>query len=202
MTKPSSVSRRTGRPAKHDVAPGQDAATMLLHAAGAEFVEYGYANTSTHRIAKRAGFAPQTFYRWFTDKLEIFVKVMLAWADAELTTLETMLTEQAGSAQIAEVWVQSHRSFILFKRGVRQLAQETPEIRQARADSRRAQIQRAKHWRPQLTDEEIATLLIGIETLCEVLAEDEFDDLHLTGKLAYAELAAMIDRLRPRRQDD
>ena len=37
----------------------------------AEFIESGYAGTDTNRIARRAGFAPQTFYRWFADKTAI-----------------------------------------------------------------------------------------------------------------------------------
>lgn len=197
MSTLSAMPRRTGRPAKQDVLPGQDARTMLLHAAGAEFVEHGYANTSTTRIAKRAGFAPQTFYRWFEDKLAVFVDVLHAWAEAELATLEAMLTERASSAQIAEVCVQNHRSFLAFKRSVRQLAQEAPQVRQARADSRRAQIKRVAHWQPAMAEEEIAALLIGIDSLCEVLAESDFEDLGLTGSQAYAQLAAMIERLRP-----
>lgn len=189
--------RRIGRPAKQDILPGQDARTMLLQAAGAEFVEVGFASTSTNHIARRAGFAPQTFYRWFKDKLEIFVQVMHAWADAELAALEAMLTERASSVQIAEICVQNHRAFLLFKRSVHQLAQEAPQVRQARADSRRAQIRRMAHWQPNMTPEEIATILIDMDRLCEVLAEGEFEELDLTGELAYLELAALVDRLRP-----
>jgi AcrR family transcriptional regulator len=50
----------------------------LVQAAAAEFREQGFAGTDTNRIARRAGFAPQTFYRWFTDKTEIFIAVYRA----------------------------------------------------------------------------------------------------------------------------
>ena len=47
----------------------------LIAAAAAEFREAGFAGTDSNRIARRAGFAPQTFYRWFKDKTEIFIAV-------------------------------------------------------------------------------------------------------------------------------
>lgn len=190
--------RRTGRPSKQDMAPGRDAKTMLLHAAGAEFVEFGYEHTTTNRIAHRAGFAPQTFYRWYKDKLEVFIQVFEAWTDAELVLLDALLTEQMASRQIAEAFVTNYRSFALFKRGLLQLAATTPEVRQARAACRLKQIQQVKRWNPGMqNDELIAALLLSIEQLCQSLAEDEFEDMGLTGSAAYQQLSDLIDRLRP-----
>src|SRR5215470_8598720 len=51
----------------------------LVRAAAREFNEHGFLGTDTNRIARRAGFAPQTFYRWFGDKTEIFIKVYEQW---------------------------------------------------------------------------------------------------------------------------
>jgi AcrR family transcriptional regulator len=190
--------KRLGRPSKHDMQAGPDARTLLLHAASAEFVELGYTGTSTNRISQRAGFAPQTFYRWYKDKLHVFIEVFQAWAEAELAQLEAMLTEANSSLQIAEACVESHRSFLVFHRSLRLLAQDSPEIRQARAHSRQAQIQRILPKQPGLTPEDAAALLIGIEHLCEALAEGEFTDLGLQGSQAYAQLALLIEQLRPR----
>lgn len=192
--------KRLGRPSKQDMQAGPDAKTLLLHAASAEFVELGYAGTSSNRISQRAGFAPQTFYRWYKDKLEVFIEVFHAWAEAELAQLEAMLTEPNSSLQIAEACVENHRSFLVFKRSLRQLAQEAPEIRQARAISKQAQIQRILQWQGAtgvLSQDTIAALLIGIEHWCEALAEGEFSDLGLGGHTAYAQLASMIEQLRP-----
>ena len=190
--------RRTGRPSKQDVTPGQDAKTMLLHAAGAEFVEFGYEHTTSNRIAQRAGFAPQTFYRWYKDKLEVFIQVFEAWTDAELNQLDGMLTEQTSSHDIAEAFVQNFRSFALFKRSLQQLAANSTEVRQARAACRLRQIQQVKRWNPSLQDDElIASLLICAETLCQALSEGEFEDMGLTGRAAYKQLSVFIDRLRP-----
>lgn len=190
--------RRTGRPSKSDITPGQDAKTMLLQAAGAEFVEFGYDNTTSNRIAQRAGFAPQTFYRWYKDKLEVFIQVFEAWTDAELTQLDGMLTEQASNQDIAEAFVQNFRCFAMFKRSLQQLAAITPEVKQARAACRLKQIQQVKRWNPAMQDDEvIASLLIGAETLCQALAEGEFEDMGLNGRAAYEQLSVIIERLRP-----
>lgn len=197
-SQPPRPRKRMGRPSRDDVLAGQDAPTLLLHAATAEFVEHGYEGTSTNRIAERAGFAPQTFYRWYKDKLEVFVAVYKAWAEAEMAQLEAMLTEPTGSLHLAEACVESHRSFLVFKRGLRRLAQDSDVVRQACAQTRLAQIDRIRLKRGDLSREAVAALLIGIDHLCEPLAEGEFDDLGLDGRTAREQIAAMIDQLRPR----
>ena len=189
--------KRMGRPSRQDVLAGQDAPTLLLHAATAEFVEHGYEGTSTNRISERAGFAPQTFYRWYKDKLDVFIAVYKAWAEAEMAQLDAMLTESADSLHLAEACVENHRSFLTFQRGLRRLAQDAPVVREARAQTRRAQIAGIRQKQPGLSDEQVAALLIGIEQLCEALAEGEFADLGLSGSDCYARLAGMIQQLRP-----
>lgn len=189
--------KRMGRPSRDDVLAGQDAPTLLLHAATAEFVEHGYDGTSTNRISERAGFAPQTFYRWYKDKLDIFVAVYKAWAEAEMAQLEAMLTEDSSGRHLAETCVESHRSFLTFLRSLRRLQQDADAVRQACAQSRLAQIRRIQDRMPALAAEQVAALLIGMAHLCEALAEGEFSDLGLSGEQAYAQLADMIDQLRP-----
>jgi AcrR family transcriptional regulator len=197
-TEPSPRPRkRMGRPSRQDVLAGLDASTLLLHAATAEFVEHGYDGTSTNRISERAGFAPQTFYRWYKDKLEVFIAVHKAWAEAEMAQLEAMLTEAADNLHLAEACVESHRSLLTFQRSLRRLRQDSAPVRQACAHTRQAQIERIRLKLPTLSAERVASLLIGIEHLCEALAEGEFDDLGLAGTDAYASLASMIGQLRP-----
>lgn len=190
--------KRMGRPSRQDVLAGQDAATRLLQAATAEFVEHGYEGTSTNRISERAGFAPQTFYRWYKDKLDIFVAVYKAWAEAEMAQLEAMLTEDSPNAHLAEACVESHRAFLTFHRSLKRLQQDAPAVRQACAETRRAQMARIQARQPGLPAEEVAAVLIGIDHACEALAEGEYSDLGLQGSHAYATLAQDIGRLRPR----
>ena len=55
----------------------------LVVAARAEFDECGFEGTDTNRIARRAGYAPQTFYRNFADKTAIFVETYQRWLAVE-----------------------------------------------------------------------------------------------------------------------
>lgn len=195
-TKPAAP-RRMGRPSRQDMQQGLDATTRLLHAATAEFVEHGYEGTSTNRIAERADYAPQTFYRWYPDKLAVFIAVHAAWAEGEMAQLEAMLSEPAASMHLAEALVENHRSFLVFSRSVQRLAQDKSEVRQARAKARLARMARVRSLKPELSDEHIASLLITMDHLCEALAEGEFTDLGLSGDEAFRHLSHLIDQLRP-----
>lgn len=189
--------RKMGRPPKGAAGDGPDTATALLQAAAAEFVEHGYDDTDTNRIAKRAGFAPQTFYRWYADKLDIFIKVYQAWEEAEQSILDSLLTERAPPSQIAERCVQSHQSFLQFRRSLRQLTLLEPAVRAARAASRRQQIRVIRERNAHAPSEAaLGALLIQIERLTEALAEGEFSDLELDTAPAYAALASLIEQLR------
>lgn len=180
--------------------PGEidDTRTKLLRSAAAEFIEHGYAATDTNRIARRAGFAPQTFYRWYKDKIDVFIQVYLAWEEAETAILSELMVRQSSSVQIAEAYAEGHRSFLIFRRHLRQLAYDHAEVRQARADSRKRHIERIRQWQPRLraSDEELAAILLQLERLCDAIAESEFADMGLSDQGALREAATLIDRLR------
>ena len=63
----------------------------LLGAAEAEFNATGFHGTDSNRIARRAGYAPQTFYRHFTDKTDAFVAVYERWWKAESAEIGAIL---------------------------------------------------------------------------------------------------------------
>lgn len=179
-------------------APVVDTRTKLMRAAASEFVECGFTGTDTNRIARRAGFAPQTFYRWFKDKIDVFIQVYVLWEEAESAILESMLTNQASSQQIAEACVESYRSFLLFRRHLRQLAIENDDVRAARAQCRMRQIRHVREWNPALTadDEQLAGWLVELDLLCLALAEGEWSDMGLRGDAAMRTVADLIGRLR------
>ncbi|MDE2075999.1 MAG: TetR/AcrR family transcriptional regulator [Burkholderiales bacterium] len=181
-----------------EAADVEDTRTKLLRSAAAEFIEHGFAATDTNRIARRAGFAPQTFYRWYKDKIDIFIQVYLAWEEAETAILSELMVRQSTSLQIAEAYAEGHRSFLIFRRHLRQLAYEYPEVRHARADSRKRHIDRILQWQPRLqaSREEVASILLQLERLCDAIAENEFADMGLTDDGALHEAAQLIDRLR------
>jgi AcrR family transcriptional regulator len=189
--------RKPGRPPRTAQGDGPDTATALLQAAAAEFVEQGFDDTDTNRIARRAGFSPQTFYHHYSDKLDIFIRVYQAWEEAEKSMLDALLTDQAPARQIAERCVASHGSFMTFRRSLRRLAQSEVRVRQARADSRLAQIASIRQQHPSSPEEaKLAALLVQIERLTEALAEGELHDLNLDEGPAYEALAELITGLR------
>ncbi len=189
--------KRLGRPPKDVTQHGAAASEKLLQAALAEFVEHGFDGTNTNRISERAGFAPQTFYRWYKDKLTIFLAVFEHWATSDMAQLEALLSEALSEMELAEACVESHRTLLTFKRSLKRLAQDEDQVRLAAKQARLAQISRVRRLCPTLDQEETAALLIELDHLCEALAEGEFAELGLDGRFAYAQLAEIIGRLRP-----
>jgi AcrR family transcriptional regulator len=171
----------------------------LIAAAAAEFREQGFAGTDSNKIARRAGFAPQTFYRWFKDKTAIFLAVYRAWEREEGVVIGKLIGRRAPGAALAEALIDHHTAYRQFRRGLRTLSLEDDTVRQARAESRRRQIAQIAHWpapRPALAPEAIAVRLFELERLSDAVAEGEFLDMALGESEARARLAAIFDELR------
>ncbi len=177
---------------------GFSTAEKLVAAAMAEFNEHGFGGTDSNRIARRAGFAPQTFYRWFKGKTEIFVAAYRAWEDAERADVGALLSRDAPVEAVVEAGVDHHRRFLKFRRSLRQLALEDRVVRAARAASRLRQVEQIRVWtnRPQADDEGLAVKLLLLERLTDAIAEGELADMGVTEASARAELAGIIDGLR------
>src|SRR5271155_2608583 len=96
--------------------PLRDAAATraaLLDAAEVEFNAHGFEGTDTNRIARAAGFAPQTFYRHFEDKTAIFVAVYERWWQAEAVSLQASVRalDAEAAARIALAFHTKWRGF-------------------------------------------------------------------------------------------
>lgn len=170
----------------------------LVQAAMAEFAEHGYTNTDSNKIARRAGFAPQTFYRWFKDKISIFIATYRLWEEDEWQILTMLMQQQAAPSQIAQAVVAQHRAHLLFRRSLRQLALEHPQVRQARAESRLRQVGRIREWSDTLlTDtESLMVMLLQIERLADAVAEGELRDMGLDDEMAMQAMSTMITRMQ------
>lgn len=175
-----------------------DTRSRLIKAAAEEFCQSGFAGTDSNRIARRAGFAPQTFYRWFVDKVEIFLAVYREWEDEERRTLGELITHQADVSQLVEAIVTHHRTYRVFRRSLKLLAVENPVVRKARADSRTRQIEQIALWSAtsEAWTDTHALLLLQIERLADAAAEDELTDLGISPEKTYAAIAELITRLR------
>ncbi len=179
-------------------AAGEPTREKLARAALAEFNACGFEGTDTNKIARRAGFAPQTFYRWFADKTEIFLFVYRRWEDEEVALVADLRRKRTAAAGMAEAIVAHHRTTLKFRRSLRQLSVERDEVRAARAQSRRRQIDRILEWNPKSTStpDTLAPILLQTERLCDALAEGEFEDIGVAEDAARRELANLLKRLR------
>jgi AcrR family transcriptional regulator len=177
-----------------------DTRTRLVQAAAAEFNERGFHGTDSNRIARRAGFAPQTFYRWFVDKLAVFIAVYQVWEDTERALLSGLIARKASVKRIAAAAVQHHRNYLVFRRSLRQLSAQDHTMRRARAESRKRQIAQIGVWQqnPAADGARIAAALLQMERLADALAERELEDMGLSPRAAARALAALIGELRAR----
>jgi AcrR family transcriptional regulator len=174
--------------------------SALVAAAAQEFRRHGFFGTDTNKIARAAGFAPQTFYRWFRDKTEIFLAVYREWEEEERRELARLLSKKAPAGRIVEAIVQHHRAYRIFRRSLRQLTLEDPVVRKARAQSRLRQIERIRSslGRSAPGKSEVATILLQMERLCDAIADDEFFDLEVDERVPRAAIAELQSRLRRR----
>lgn len=184
MTEPDRLQRETPR--------------RLIAAATEAFNTDGFDGTDSNRIARRAGFAPQTFYRWFADKTEIFIQVYLTWQDQEATALQALIADAAEDEALVKVCVAHHTAYRQFRRSLRRLAIEDPRVRAARAEGRRRQLAKLAALQIDSSPAELAVRLLQVERLADAIAEGEFADLGLTDAAAQRELARLIRELRGR----
>ena len=173
----------------------------LIHAAMAEFAEHGYIGTDSNKIARRAGFAPQTFYRWFKDKISIFIAAYRLWEEGEWQVLSALMQQQAEPRQIAQAVIIQHKAHLLFRRSLRQLALEHPQVRQARAQSRLRQVERIGEWSGAAPDdtantESLAVLLLQMERLADAAAEGELTDMGFPDDVLLQAMINMISRMQ------
>ena len=117
-------------------AKAPDTRARLVSAATKEFCSYGFSGTDSNKIARRAGFAPQTFYRWFADKVEIFVVVYREWEDEERQTMSDLIPHQADVTQSAQAIVAHHRTYRVFCRKSRQPPLSTTAVGKYQPDRR------------------------------------------------------------------
>src|SRR5262245_23314784 len=110
-----------------------DTRTKLIEGALSEFNANGFEGTDTNRIARRAGFAPQTFYRWFKDKTEVFIAAYEFWENTERATMNALLAHKASTKQLVDAIVAHHQEFKIFRRALRKLSLDDSAIRAARA---------------------------------------------------------------------
>ena len=161
----------------------------LVTAAEREFNTRGFFGTDTNRIARQAGYAPQTFYRHFTDKTDIFLAVYERWWRGEgeaVVAAARGLKGEARLARIADTILQFHARWRIFRRALRHLSADDKRVRAARVKARKAQTDSLKQVprKKRLSEEELYAGLITIERLSDAAAEEEFADMGFSKRAA------------------
>ena len=183
------------RPPNRPFLRGESTREDLIRAAATEFNERGYEGTNTNLIARRAGYAPQTFYRHFADKQAIFLVCYERWVEEEFETVSHINSVE----EVAAAVVAHHKRNLPFRRSLAALTRSDPAVAAARAASREAQLRvisaRAGSG-PQKKSlaEHLAQLLI-VERLADGLAEGEFAALGVSDGEALALLANALQEL-------
>ncbi len=165
----------------------------LIAAARLEFEEAGFDATHSNKIAQRAGYATQTFYRHFADKVEIFLAVYREWVAEEWRALEAAKTPR----KMAQTLIRHHRQSLFFRRALRQLALADDRVRAARAESRLAQVERVRRRFAHLrnaSQERLVRSLLTVERIADACAEGELTDLKLSPRAALDQLVETLRR--------
>ncbi len=163
--------------------PERSTRDVLVEAAGQEFNRVGYHGTNTNKIAQLAGFAPQTFYRHFEDKIDIFLAAYEAWQASERHAVSRALRADTSEAAMAKAVLQHHIAWRIFRASLRLLAADEPRVRLARATSRERQIEAmARANNGKIDRVAAATALFTVERLCDAVADGEFEDLDISSR--------------------
>lgn len=163
----------------------------LIEAARLEFEDHGFEGTNSNVIARRAGYAPQTFYRHFEDKRAVFLAVYQAWATAEARDLSVADSAEA----VADALIRHHKTHRVFRQSLRALTVSDPEVGQARASARQAQML-ALAARTGLTHPaRCLTAIFNIERVSDAIADGEFQACGVSEERAREELIAVISNL-------
>lgn len=172
-------------------------AECIMTAAMLEFCENGYLATDSNKIARRAGFAPQTFYRWFKDKTAVFLAAYKQWSDLEIQLLAILPLSKESPEKIVDIVIQHHREYRLFRRSLRQLGVEDIEVRRARAENRLKQLSffQQKLGVADTHRVELLATMLQIERLADALAEGEFVDLGVDEADIKSVMIRLVSRL-------
>ena len=165
----------------------------FVRAAWQEFEERGFEATQSNRIARRAGYAPQTFYRHFTDKVDILLAAYADWIADEHRDLAAAVD----SRETARVLLRHHRATLKFRRMMRTLAVTEERVRAARARTRLFHIAHLRKNLPHaadMSDADLARSLLVLERVADACVEGEFADLRILPEDAEEHLSACLER--------
>jgi AcrR family transcriptional regulator len=189
--------------------PLNDPATTrnrLVEAALDEFGAHGYFRTDTNKIARAASLAPATFYRYFDDKLAVFLTVYAHWVEREWAVIDRALDRRAGSddvvAEMLDQLLEHHSRWRLVRSSMHALSAVEPRARSFSDELRRRQIDRFiasvdPHVRHNLSRAELGYEFLAIERANNAATDGDLDALDIDRTQFVEHLARTIKRLQP-----
>ena len=172
-------SRASGRSKRGPSRAGPEATRQaLIQAAADAFNSAGYHATDTNKIARAAGFAPQTFYRHFRDKMDIFLAAYERWQADERRAIGQAARARAAERGIVKAVLDHHVRWKTFRRSLRWLAIEDARAREARVHSRARQLDDLARLPTNAarSHAELLAALLTAERLFDAAADGELTD--------------------------
>ena len=165
----------------------------LVRAARLELEDCGFEATQSNNIARRAGYAPQTFYRHFADKVDILLAVYADW----LADKHEAISAAGDVREVARVLLKFHRASRKLRHALRTLSITEERVRAARAKSRMQGIAYVRANRPHLVEWSDAHLLrsvLMIERMVDAYTEDDKADPAISPEEAEDGLYTYLER--------
>jgi AcrR family transcriptional regulator len=174
-----------------------DPELAILATARAEFLKHGHLATNASRIARRAGLAPATFYRFFKDLTEVFVAVYVKWAAEEQKAFARQMFRKAPVSEFIDAWIERQRLHRALRRSLRVLAEEDPRVRRAQAEHRLDMVAAVLPWTSgHPSQASLAVDLMLAERLADAIADGELKAMGLDDAAAVERLETLIGGLR------
>lgn len=180
----------TGEKKVRDPLRAKDA---LLRSAREIFNSKTYFSTDTNEIARASGYAPATFYRYFTDKLAVFLAVYKNWHEQQRAGVLALLQEhpEAGgfTAKLAPLIISYYCDWRGFRASVRCLASIDKDVHNFRLARREELIQLVNYvcrvyGRPQKPVGDTLCMLLTLERIGDALADGEFAHFEISNDTA------------------
>jgi AcrR family transcriptional regulator len=120
-----------------------DTRQALLAAARKEFLQEGYFDTDTNKIARKAGVAAGSFYNHFQDKREIFIEVYNTYVADLLEIFKPVLDVRVDLdvyASVISSLVEHHHRWRRFRSSLGMLVASDPKVKAVKQLQRRRQV--------------------------------------------------------------
>jgi len=188
--------------AKADRRTPDETRERLVISASFLFNRDGFHGTDSNKIARHAGFAPGTFYKYFADKKAAFLAVYERWSSGDWEAMAQVISTSTSRSEIAvslvALQIETQRAWRGFRASLGTLAGD-PDVRALRRDHRVRHLELIASLREQAgggkkSREQDALLLFTLERACDSLSDGEAGDLRLSEKALVRDLETMLEK--------